>query len=614
MKFKQGFLGLFSIVIMAGFSQSPKLDSLQNLVDNYANKDKVRISYLVDISNYHYKKDIDKAEPYMKEAIAIAESLEDYQTVSELKTRMADNYVSRGLFKEALSEILQAARIQDSIDVSLKDKIFTQNILSTVYRGYGDNQKSLDVILKVIELSKKIPLSSETVKYYYNAGGSYAQLKDLDNAEICYLKAKEIANKIGDKHMEIIMTSVLGDHYKNISKYKEAKQMITKSLDYYKANNEDRNLASSYRILGDIESLQGNTKESIPCYENALEIFDRTGNLYYSKMTNQRLFIAYSIVKEREKANMANNRYNTLKDSLDTKERKSLIAEMNVKFDIEKVKKQKEIANLQSNKNKNMFIGSTIFAVLILLSSLLYIGRLRAHKKAELITAELKETQKRLALEKQYRDSELKALKSQMNPHFVFNALNSIQDYIVLNKKDLASDYLGKFADLIRNYLHFSDTGFISVSDEVHNLKLYLELEKLRFEDEFQYHLKVDSTINTEVVKIPTMLIQPYIENALKHGLFHKKDDRSLDINFFKLSDKVLQCVIKDNGIGREKSNAINAKRKEVQKAFALKATAERLDLLNYGKERKIGVNIIDLREDGKALGTKVILNIPILT
>ena len=614
---------LLSLLFFSTITSQEKnyqLDSLLQKLETTQQKDTLRINNLLALSNYHFLKDIEKSEPYIKEAISISKSLNDSLRTSSLKTELARIYVTRGLFKEALTHSLEAVAILDSINANPKQKIQAQNILSTVYRGYGNNEKSLETALKVVELSKQLPLDKKTVRYYYNLGQTYTQLKDFKNAEKSTLKALEIAKQIKNKHLEMIMTSVLGDYYKNVGEYDKAIIILKSSIPYYKSKKQDRNLASSYRILGESESLKGNYNEAIPYYEKALEIFDRTGNLHYAKITNQNLYIAYSIVNKREKASLAQQRYEVLKDSLESKERKTLIADMQTKYDTEKIKSEKDLAEkqlqistLESSKNRNLFIGSSIIAALILLSSLIYYSRLKAKKQAEIITLELKETQKRLALEKQYKDSELKALKAQMNPHFIFNALNSIQDYIVLNQKNLASDYLGKFADLIRNYLHFSDTGFISIPEEVHNLKLYLELEKLRFEDALDYQVTVDDKANSEVIKIPTMLVQPYVENALKHGLLHKKDNRELSISISKPSENIIQCIVEDNGIGREKSKAINQKRQHQHKSFALKATTERLDLLNYGKEQKIGVEILDLKQGDEATGTKVIFNIPIV-
>lgn len=602
------------------YPQDKTLDSLKQQLESTKQKDTLRINNLIDVSNYYFLKDIEKSEPFIKEAISIAKYLKDTLRISTLKTKLARVYSTRGLFKEGLAQSLEAIKILDQIDGTVQQKIYALSILSTIYRGYGDTQKSLEASLKVVDLAQQLPLDDKIVSYYYNLGQTYTQLKDYKNAEKSTLKALEIAKKINNKHVEMIMTSVLGDHYKNVGEYDKALQILKTAVPYYKSKNEERNLASCYRILGEIYSQKGNNKAAIPYYEKALEIFDHTGNLHYAKITNQNLFIAYSIVNNREKASLAQQRYEVLKDSLESKERKTLIADMQTKYETEKIKSEKDLAEkqlqistLESSKNRNLFIGSSIIAALILLSSLIYYSRLKAKKQAEIITLELKETQKRLALEKQYKDSELKALKAQMNPHFIFNALNSIQDYIVLNQKNLASDYLGKFADLIRNYLHFSDTGFISIPEEVHNLKLYLELEKLRFEDALDYHVTVDDNANSEAIKIPTMLIQPYVENALKHGLLHKKDNRKLSISISKPTEKIIQCIVEDNGIGREKSKAINQKRKHQHKSFALKATTERLDLLNYGKERKIGVEILDLKQGVDATGTKVILNIPIV-
>ncbi|WP_290799953.1 sensor histidine kinase [Flavobacterium sp.] len=227
----------------------------------------------------------------------------------------------------------------------------------------------------------------------------------------------------------------------------------------------------------------------------------------------------------------------------------------------------------------------------------------------------IQEKEKELALRNAKFESELAVLKlenlkSQMNPHFIFNALNSIQEYIVLNQKHLASSYLAKFADLIRAYLNHSSKGYISLKEEIECLNIYLELEKLRFEEKFTYVIAIGDV--NEEIKIPTMLIQPYVENAIKHGLLHKKEDRKLRVTFrMLLEEQMLQCVIIDNGIGREKATQLRQKK---HLSFATQANQNRLELLNFGKEKKIGVTIEDvLNENNEIQGTKVILLIPII-
>ncbi len=221
----------------------------------------------------------------------------------------------------------------------------------------------------------------------------------------------------------------------------------------------------------------------------------------------------------------------------------------------------------------------------------------------------LKEKEK----EKELVFLKLENLRSQMNPHFVFNALNSIQDYILLNKKNVAGDYLGKFADLMRMYLYHSTKAFISLEEEIEALEQYLELEKLRFEDSFEYIVIYKGIKDLSFIEIPTMLIQPYVENSIKHGLLHRKTNRDLKVEFLLKNElNYLTCIITDNGIGRKKSADLNKNRRLNHQSFATKANQDRLDLLNYGRKEKIGVEIIDLYTENKEpKGTQVVLKIP---
>jgi two-component sensor histidine kinase len=217
--------------------------------------------------------------------------------------------------------------------------------------------------------------------------------------------------------------------------------------------------------------------------------------------------------------------------------------------------------------------------------------------------------QKRNEVEKNLRESQLAALKVQMNPHFIFNALNSIQEFILLNEKKLANQYLGKFADLMRMTLDMSNEERISLQEEIKMLDLYLQLEALRFEN-LAYQLDIDESLKTADVVLPSMLVQPYIENALKHGLLHKQGLRKLNISF-QQKYKYLECIVEDNGIGRVKSAEMNRKK---HKSFAISATQKRLDLLNYGNKNSIQSEIIDLYDENRRpKGTKVILRIPMV-
>lgn len=208
--------------------------------------------------------------------------------------------------------------------------------------------------------------------------------------------------------------------------------------------------------------------------------------------------------------------------------------------------------------------------------------------------------------------SQLEALRSQMNPHFIFNVLNSIQEYIVFNNKELASSYLIKFSRLIRIYLEHSQQNEIALKEEISTLKVYLELEKIRFEDVLNCEFYVDQNLSLERIHIPSLFIQPYVENAIKHGLLHKINNRILKISFEKNEEaNYLICTIEDNGIGRKEAREIN-KNKQYQ-SFATSANEKRLQLINLNRSQKIVVDIIDLySKNNSGEGTRVVIKIPI--
>jgi ligand-binding sensor domain-containing protein len=217
----------------------------------------------------------------------------------------------------------------------------------------------------------------------------------------------------------------------------------------------------------------------------------------------------------------------------------------------------------------------------------------------------------KIKLESNLSKSLLSSIKSQMNPHFIFNALNTIQAYIYLNDKTKATNYLSKFSKLTRSILEMSEKEKITLSDELIALELYLELEKMRFQDEFEFHLNV-KVPDHDSIYIPSMLIQPYLENAVKHGLLHSNSHKKLIVDF-SLEDSNLIVVIDDNGIGRKRANEINQKRsgQNVGAGFSTKANERRLEILN--SIANIGVQIEDkVDEHQQPSGTRVTLTIQV--
>ncbi|EDM44459.1 possible sensor protein [unidentified eubacterium SCB49] len=577
---------------------------------------------LLELSYYHRNKgEIDSSLVYVKKAMSVFKDTKNehlvYFTKNELAQVLQDqrDFVNAAKnYKEVINyfekkggkeNILQALTTKMNLGTSynsIRDYESSEKIFMELYNHpyvKEDNERLSSVCINLITVKRRMFDYAAAVKFgeealaiekrpkslsnlYSSLASVYGSLNDFEKADLYYKKSLEINKRLGRVRSINNNLHNIGYNLMKWGKYDEAEAAFLKSNKLFKESGNLTSLRSSYQALAEVNYAKENYKESINYF-----------------------------VKE-----------GAIGDSIFGISKQKAISELEIKYETEKVKREKQEAEAQTalvkEKNKrqtNLLFGLVLIACLILLSSLLFFSRMKNKKKADLAILELKEAQKRLALEKQYRDSELKALKAQMNPHFIFNALNSIQEYIILNKKNLAGDYLGKFADLMRKYLKHSDAGTLTIQDEIESLEMYLDLESLRFEDTLEYSFNVSETINRDQLRIPTMLIQPYIENALKHGLLHRKTGRKLWVTFTKVNDKTITCCIEDNGVGRERAAAIKAQRHNTHESFATKATENRLDLLNYEKKRKIGVKTIDLfDEEGNAKGTRVILNIPTTT
>ena len=250
-----------------------------------------------------------------------------------------------------------------------------------------------------------------------------------------------------------------------------------------------------------------------------------------------------------------------------------------------------------------LFIFSMI-ALLMLLSFFYYQRRLAASKKESALLLE------KANLEKDLRQSMLSSIKSQMNPHFLFNALNTIQSYIITEDKLNASNYLTKFSKLTRKILEMSDRETISLQEEIDALILYIDLEKMRF-PEINYTIEIDQELDTHHIMIPSMIIQPYVENAIKHGLLHKQGDKQLFIGIRTGMDHLF-IKIEDNGIGRKCSAILQSNKHDQHRSFASAANTKRVELLNTDKN-EIGVEYVDkVNESGESCGTSIHIKIPL--
>lgn len=239
--------------------------------------------------------------------------------------------------------------------------------------------------------------------------------------------------------------------------------------------------------------------------------------------------------------------------------------------------------------------------ILIAILFLLYNYRIQRIKKEEATKTEFN---------KQLAQIEMKALRAQMNPHFLFNSLNAIKYYVLKENKEKASNYLTDFSRLIRLVLNHSSKQLINLREELESLELYIKIERLRFEEKFDYVIQTSEKISLEEVMIPPLLLQPYVENAIWHGLMHKIEGKGVLSILVEYIDDSIRITIEDNGIGRKKAEEVKSKSAQKHKSMGMRITQSRIHFSKLMSNLSFEVEIQDLEdENGLASGTRVVIN-----
>jgi len=251
------------------------------------------------------------------------------------------------------------------------------------------------------------------------------------------------------------------------------------------------------------------------------------------------------------------------------------------------------VFSISSPFYSRLWFVSAVIVLFLAIVWLIYRGQLNTQRKKSKQLNEL-------------NASKLTAIQSQMNPHFIFNSLNSIQDLVLKGDIENSYSYITTFSNLVRRTLNYSDKDFIDFEQEIKLLELYLSLEKLRFKKDFTFTIEINNTID---IMIPPLLVQPFIENSLVHGLLHKEGSKILKISF-ELADTLI-CTVEDNGIGREKAKARKQRQKTEHESFSGKAIHRRFEILSHVHKAEFGYVYEDLKKDGVGIGTKVILRMP---
>ncbi len=417
-----------------------------------------------------------------------------------------------------------------------------------------------------------------------------------------------------DRDLRVFLVSK-GEYFMLTGQYQEALPGLLRGLTFHKKFNDGNEIVRTILDLA-------NTYFALHENDKALRYAREGLSLGLQTHARQRMRDAYKVIyqvyDQRGKTDSAYFYYRAYiqtKESLTDDQTKGKFAVSRDKENIELLNKEKLISQQklkiqeQQLKSEAVFRNILIiFACAIMGLSILFLRNSNLKRRNE----KLKNQNIQRKLQHETSEMEMQALRAQMNPHFIFNCLNSINRFIMKNESQAASDYLTQFSRLIRLVLNNSKKAWIPLEDEIEMLGLYLDMEKLRFKDAFSYSLVCDEDTDPAGIFIPPLLLQPFVENAIWHGLMHKKENGLLTI-LFRRENNILYCTIRDNGVGRAVAAAARSKSSQSHKSMGIKITRERLALINGdGKDDQVvSFHIEDILDDkGTVAGTSVSLSI----
>lgn len=588
---------------------------------------------------YHiFYREFAQADIYLSEALRLAKKMRNYALIAETNRlfallKMEEN--KRDFSLEYSETSIQYSK--RSTNKSLMARCV--NTQSQIYNFFGQVELSVSKNFVALQLAKEANDFPQIAQIQREIGESQYQIFNYDNANSFFSQSKETAQKIRDKRLmgladidlglvklarknyqeatSILNASIeileefndqdglglahkyLGNMYNEQTKYEEALRYYNKAMVYFESAANRSEIASVYHLVGTVFSQQGKYKNALNYLNRSVEIRSRLGHVGGIYLSYKEMSDVYKKTGNMNQAFHYLNLYTDYSDSARIVEISTKIAELSVLYrseqrerliasqadSIELQRKEKENTELRNIFQTYIIIG---FLIVLLLGGLIIYSRWKQR--------DIKQLQ---------REAEMNQtlLRSQMNPHFVFNAMSVIQSYIYDNDTKNSTKFLINFSKLMRLILENSSKEFIPITTEYDILNKYLETQKLRFGDRFEYEIVVDELLLQEEVVIPPMITQPFIENALEHGQLHTIDGGFIHVILSK-KEGMLHVKIEDNGIGRKASK--NKKSSE-HRSMAMKITQDRINNLSY-KYKILGR--MDLADFDKENETGTLVNI----
>ncbi|AEH01251.1 histidine kinase [Lacinutrix sp. 5H-3-7-4] len=592
---------------------------------------------LIDSAKFYKRKSAEKSIQFVSESIknstSAKENAEAFETLGDINMYWKQYDLAISNYKISLNS-------DQNNGVKLK--------LANAYKANKEYQNSLLVIqgLKLSDLS-----NYQTVAYYEALGDTNRALKKYNSSIEFYKTGLEVAKQYLISSKITDLNSKLAQTYNDNGAKTEAKSYYQNALSLAAKENKSRAIKEKIKVadfnnsnaeyeeeivlrkeaipqieaietdslienesditvqkqnykIGTAYYLQKDYNKAIPFLEKSVEEASKRKDLVVEKDGNRKLYEVYKSAGDFEKARIAFDEYAKSLEKLYI-EKEQQITQI-ARFNKNIAEKQNRIISLENdrelsqskyqltterNKNQKIIIYSLVGGLLLLsLVAYLMYKSIKQQKLANNLLA-------------------LKSLRSQMNPHFIFNALNSVNGFIAINDERTANKYLSDFSKLMRAVLENSEEDFIPLQKEIELIELYTKLEHSRFKNKFDYNITVDKAINLDHYKIPPMLLQPYIENAVWHGLRYKETKGVLDISITKTGANQITISIIDNGIGREKSKALKTANQKKQNSKGMGNIKKRVFILNNMYKDKVDVFIDNFKNTGDT-GTKVVVTL----
>lgn len=590
---------------------------LKALKINTQLRDKAQMARNIhNIADIYLRFDPNKALTYYQRAVAIAREINDQEKILGYQANISSVYQVQGNYKEALNYLQKSVSLARKLHRQ-RDVAAYESLMGIIEMDIGHYDRALRLATDALSIFKQIeatnPAKDDIPRTLLNMAKIFGKKNDSKNALLYNIEAFRLFSKLPGnmgKDYAAECQNNIGHVYLNrvLQKLKPGTRYIQDTL----LKNQLLQSETAFRTCISI-SLKAKQWDALTIAQHGLIMVQKLLGQPYEALQTYEDYSEYkdSIYNAAMNKSIALHQmdfeYNQEKDSLNT---------LN-KLQASKIQFLDQQRMLDHLKVKQQWLYFFLILIIFCLIAFYVLYRYRLAKVRlnndlhnEKINKQLQEAE----YKKNMNQNTLATLISQMNPHFIFNALNTIQSYIYSDNKKLASEYLGKFSDLTRKILDNSNKPTISLSEELALLNLYLDIEKTRFGEELHIVVKVSPDIDPENFAIPPMLIQPFVENSIKHGLMHSRKEKNLciEINTALGAENSLEIIIDDNGIGREQSRLLNSRRNGHQ-SFANDANQKRIEIINLHLEtQKIVLDIIDKKAaDGSPQGTKVVLLIP---